>query len=109
MEVDRLEYKISRNRLSQVIRHAKSVHVQSLLKDAEGDARKMFSVVDGLLGKKASSTVLPELNSKQAADALSMFFIEKIETIRKGFGEMEKIHLLWTHPLQALLCRIFCQ
>ena len=87
LEVDRLLYQRARNRLSQAIRHAKSVQVQSLLEEAEGDARKMFSVVDGLLGKESSSPVLPELDSKQAADALSTFFVEKIETIRNGFSE----------------------
>ena len=58
LEEHKQAYKRARNRFAQEIRHAKSQHVQSVLKAAGTDSRKMFSVVNDLLGKKIGITNL---------------------------------------------------
>ena len=87
LEVDKQLFQKARNKCSQEIRHAKSKHVQNVLEEAGTDSRKMFSVVNDLLGKKSTPPVLPDISSEQAAMALSNFFSDKVETIRKNFGD----------------------
>jgi hypothetical protein len=82
---------------------AKSSHLQSVLEAA--NSRKMFSVVNRLLGKEVDSPVLPELSEQDAANTLSAFFIEKIETIRSGFGDSSDLpHVEPTFVGQPLTC-----
>jgi hypothetical protein len=101
--VDREIYQCARNQYSQEMRKAKSSYIQSVLEAA--DSRKMFSVVDRLLGKEVDSPVLPELTEQDAANALSAFFIEKIETIRSGFGDSSDLpHVEPTFVGQPLTC-----
>ena len=83
--------KRARNRFAQEIRHAKSQHVQSVLKAVGTDSRKMFSVVNDLLGKKSASPILPDNTNETAADTLSIFFKDKIETIRNSFGDCHSL------------------
>ena len=58
LEVDKQMFRKARNKLAQVIRHEKSEHIQSVLKSAGMDSRRMFSIVNDLLGKKCESPVL---------------------------------------------------
>ena len=74
-----------------MIRHEKSVHIQSVLKSAGKDSRKMFSIVNDLLGKKCETPVLPDMTSEKAAETLSNFFTDKVEKIRKIFGEQDDL------------------
>ena len=64
IEEHKQAYKRARNRFAQEIRHTKSQHVQSVLKAAGTDSRKMFSVVNDLLGKKSASPILPDKTSQ---------------------------------------------
>ena len=87
IEVDKQMFRKARNMFAQEIRHAKSEHVQAVLKAAGTDSRKMFSVVNDLLGKKSAPLVLPDLSSELAAATLCSYFNDKVETIRQSFGE----------------------
>ena len=85
LEVDKQMFKIARNKLTNVIRRAKAKQVQSALEAAGTDYRKLFSIVQNLLGKNELSPILPDMSSEQAAEALNEFFNEKVETIRNSF------------------------
>ena len=51
----------------------------------------MFSVVNDLLGKKSVSPILPDNTNEAAAETLSIFFKDKIETIRNSFGDCHSL------------------
>ena len=91
LEEHKQAYKRARNRFAQEIRHAKSQHVQSVLKAADTDSRKMFSVVNDLLGKKSASPTLPDKTRETAAETMSIFFNDRIETIRKSFRDCNSL------------------
>ena len=58
--------------------------------DAAGtDSRKMFSVVNSLLGKDSASPILPELDDECTASTLYTLFEEKIQIIRTGLEAEE--------------------
>ena len=74
----------SRSHCTQAVRRAKADHIQYVLDATGTDSRRMFSVVDSLLGNNSSSTILPELTDQCAASTLCAFFEEKIQTIWTG-------------------------
>ena len=94
LECDKQIFRKERNKFAQVIRHEKSEHIQSLLKSAGTDSRKMFSIVNDLLGKRCETLVLPDMSSEKAAETLGNFFTDKVEKIRKSFGERDSLPLV---------------
>ncbi|KAK7497772.1 hypothetical protein BaRGS_00010906 [Batillaria attramentaria] len=79
LEVHRQLYKSARNRYNKAVKSAKSDFIVNSL--STSDPRRLYSIVNNLLGKKETSTVLPELDEKTAADTLSSFFSDKITKI----------------------------
>ena len=55
----------------------------------QGDQKKLFQIVDKLLGR-GKQTVLPEFtNAKDMAQMFNEFFISKIATIRTSLADLE--------------------
>nr|KAG5696973.1 hypothetical protein BaRGS_008435 [Batillaria attramentaria] len=71
LEVHRQLYKSARNRYNKAVKSAKSDFIVNSL--STSDPRRLYSIVNNLLGKKEASSVLPELDEKTAADTLSSF------------------------------------
>ncbi|KAL8596981.1 hypothetical protein ACOMHN_054712 [Nucella lapillus] len=86
-EGDRQIYRHARNQCSREEDKAIAQHVTQELNAASSDPKKMYSVVNGLLGEDKPSPVLPDLDDKTAADTLGTYFSDKIQTIRDGFGD----------------------
>jgi hypothetical protein len=82
LEVHRQIFKQARNQVSLAIKQARVDHIQSELDAASSDPRKMYAVVDGLLGKDSSSPVMPDLDTTTAANSLAEYFVNKIKSIR---------------------------
>lgn len=49
--------------------------------------RRMFSVVNSLLGKNLEPAILPKVDNQTAADMLNSYFVNKVKTIRDEFSE----------------------
>ena len=60
--------------------------MQSKLKHAADDPKKMFAVVNQLLSKGRAPPVQPDLDDKSSAESLYVFFAEKIEEIRESLS-----------------------
>ena len=69
---------------------AKTDHVQGEHDGASSDPRKMFSLVNKLLGKDASLPIFPDLEDRPAANLLIIVFKAKISTIADRFADSEE-------------------
>ena len=87
LEVHRQIYRQTRNRCKMEAKKARAEHIKEVLDGASNDPRKMYCIVNKLLGKDSVSPVLPEMEDQAAADALSAFFADKIKTIRESFTD----------------------
>ena len=56
------------------IKRAKTEYIQSELDEASSDPRKMYGVVNKLLGKNVSFPVLQDVDNTSAASILSLAF-----------------------------------
>ena len=82
-EVHKQLFKQAHNKCTQVVWKVKTDYVHQELDGALSDPHKMFTVVNKLLGKDASSPIFPDLEDRAAADLLTAFFNKKISTIRE--------------------------
>ncbi|PVD23037.1 hypothetical protein C0Q70_16299 [Pomacea canaliculata] len=87
LEVDRQIYRHTRSQCSAIIVKARSRYVMNIVSSAVSDSRKMFAVVNGLLGKDVTQPVLPEMDDQTAASTLSAYFEDKIKTIMDSFSD----------------------
>ncbi|PVD20262.1 hypothetical protein C0Q70_20759 [Pomacea canaliculata] len=87
LEVDRQIYRHTRSQCSAIIVKARSRYVMNILSSAVSDSRKMFAVVNGLLGKDVTQPILPEMDDQTAASTLSAYFEDKIKTIMDSFSD----------------------
>ncbi|PVD24342.1 hypothetical protein C0Q70_14823 [Pomacea canaliculata] len=87
LEVDRQIYRHTWSQCSAIIVKARSRYVMNIVSSAVSDSRKMFAVVNGLLGKDVTQPVLPEMDDLTAASTLSAYFEDKIKTIMDSFSD----------------------
>ena len=75
--------------VKKTISKSKSVILQNKISDCNGDQKKLFKIVDTLLGRTKEAT-LPKYDSPLTmACAVNIFFIDKIDTIRAEFLLLE--------------------
>ena len=75
-----------RNRL----RWNRKRHVNKVIEDCNGDAKKLFSVINDLVGKEVE-VKLPEYDGdKHLADDFMNYFINKIKCMRSKLGHFSK-------------------
>ena len=75
--------------MKEAISKRKSELMEQRVIDCEGDQKKLFSLIQSLLGSK-KNTVLPEYTSSfTLASTINMFFIDKISTIKIEFPLLE--------------------
>ena len=68
---------------------SKSVILQTKISDCNGDQKKLFKIVDTLLGRNKEAT-LPKYDSPlNMAFVMNIFFIDKIDNIRAEFPLLE--------------------
>ena len=85
----RLEYKRLCNDVKELVLSAKSNFYVNEIQSCDGDQRKLYKVVDTLLGRSKPAT-LPSADSNQAlAESFNTFFTSKIATIRQKLSDLE--------------------
>ena len=73
----------------KAISKSKSIILQKKISDCNGDQKKLFKIVDTLLGRNKEAT-LPKYDSPLTmASAMNTFFIDKIDNIRAEFPLLE--------------------
>ncbi len=104
LTVHRIAYKDSCEEVKKLIKEAKSSYFIKQIKDCEKDQKKLFQIVNNLLGRGKSSH-LPEFSSAATlAEIFKEFFVTKISKTRTGFSEMEAtIEDLRCPPLTSFL------
>ena len=71
------------------MKDSKTVTIQNKINDCKGDQKKIFKIIDSLLGRKKQQ-VLPEYTcSFSLATMINTFFVEKIDSIRAEFPLLE--------------------
>ena len=82
-------YKESCKAVKQAIIESKAKITQQKIIDCNGDQKKLFKIVDPLLGRN-KTTVLPEYSDPATlASTINTFFIDKIDKIRTEFPLLE--------------------
>ena len=75
--------------VKKAISKSKSVILQKKISDCNGDQKKLFKIVDTLLGRNKEAT-LPKYDSPLTmASVMNNFFIDKIDNIRAEFPLLE--------------------
>ena len=74
----------------KLVGKAKSEFYVKKIEDCEGDQRKLYSVIDGLMGRN-KPTVLPSATSNHIlAGTLNNFFVTKIVNIKQDLSSLEQ-------------------
>ncbi len=104
LTVHKQVYKESCETIKKLIQKAKSDYFLEQIKDCEGDQKKLFRIVDKLLGHN-KSTPLPHFSDAQIlANTFNEYFITKISTIRTLLATLETSTIdMSCPPLDTLL------
>ena len=86
---DRELFKEAKNRTQSMIDHAKSLHFQEKVSACSNDPKKLFRVVDTLLGNSTESPLPVHDSRVELATRFSDFFVEKIATIQSAFPSVD--------------------
>ena len=82
LEIHRDLYKQKRNYVVHLIQKVKKEHLLKLVEDCHCDQKRLFGVVDKLLGKDRNSLQLPSHEEKaQLAERFNVFFSEKVQDL----------------------------
>ena len=102
-ENHRQEYRLHCDAVKKVIKKAKSQYFLTKIEQCEGDQKKLFNIVDSLLGR-GKSTELPHSASPiDLAEAFNDFFITKIAKIRTDLQNLESTTSTLSFDLQSAL------
>lgn len=103
LPADRELFIVAKNRTQSMIDEAKSLHYREKVSACSDDPKKLFRVVDTLLGNSTESP-LPVHDSRiELATRFSDFFIEKIVTIQSAIPSVDNPPRLQAPPLQSQL------
>ncbi|XP_077862475.1 uncharacterized protein LOC144344404, partial [Saccoglossus kowalevskii] len=87
LTVHRQIYKSKRNKVNDLIDVSRRSYFADKIADCNGDQRKLFSIVNGLLGSTNNLNALPIHDNKiNLANRFSMFFVDKIKKINQGLN-----------------------
>ena len=75
--------------VKKAIRKSKSVILQNKISDCNGDQKKLFKIVDTLLGRIKKATLPKYQSPLTMASVMNNFFIYKIGNIRAEFPLLE--------------------
>ena len=74
-----------RNRYTRMIRFNKRSSIASLVQSSEKDAKKLFKIMNSILGRNDDNPMPPSKTDKQLAEDFASYFSEKIDKIREKF------------------------
>ena len=63
----------------------KRASLAKLVESAQGDSKKLFKVVNSLLGQKEDNPMPPSRTPEELAEGFATYFLEKIDKIRDKF------------------------
>ena len=75
--------------VKKAISKSKSVILQNNISDCNGDQKKLFKIVDTLLGRNKEATLFKYDSPITMASVMNNFFIDKIDNIRAEFPLLE--------------------
>ena len=105
LTVHRLEYRKQCNNVKELIQIAKSQYYLKQVAECEGDQKKLFSIVDSLLGRDKSE-ILPSLtNPLSLANTFNNFFVSKIAKIQEDLNNTTTIAPKLSFDLETALFR----
>ena len=78
-----------RNRYITMLNYNKRASLATLVESAEKDSRKLFRIVNSLLGRKDENPMPLGKTDSELAEGFATFFLEKIDKIRDRFKEIE--------------------
>ena len=104
LTVHKLKYKESCDYVKKLLQKAKSNYYLKQIEDCEGDQKKLFCIVDKLLGRNRP-TPLPKFTVAQTlAQTFNEYFVTKISTIRTTLAALETSTVdMACPPLDSLL------
>ena len=82
LTIHRELYATARNKVSTLIRQAKTTFYTDRVEECKDDQKALFSVVDEILGRKKQQSLPPHDSLKDVLDRFSVFFHTKISNIR---------------------------
>jgi len=89
LTVHRLQYRADCLAVKNAISKAKSAHYLKKIENCEGDQKKLFAIVDSLLGRGKSNSLPSNQSPLSLAESFNEFFINKITAIRTALHQME--------------------
>ena len=102
--VRRSEYRESCERVKHLIRKAKEEYFIKKIDECQGDQKKLFQIVDKLLGRNKSTSLPHFTDSKIMARIFNEFFVTKISDIRCLLSTWESsATVMACPPLNSLL------
>ena len=91
---NRIKYKSAKATYNVVLDEAKCSHYNSKIKDAGQDSREVNRVMKKTLLYEDKASPLPDHESPQdLADKFALFFIGKIEKIRRELPQVESVEV----------------
>ena len=104
LTVHRQAYEAQKVNVQNLLDEAKQNYYNEKVSDCEGDQKKLFGIVNKLIGK-GKSNILPDHNNLDSlVNSFAEFFQGKIETIRSNLEELETTTSpLSCQPVETLL------
>ena len=104
LTVNRHAFKDSCEEVKKKIREAKSNYFIKQIKECDQDQRKLFKIVDNLLGRAKPSSLPEHSTASSLAEIFNEYFVTKISNIRTLLTDMEtSIADLQCPPITSLL------
>ena len=72
-----------------MIQSNKRNSLASLVQSSKKDAKKLFKIVNSILGRNDDNRMPPSRSDKQLAEEFASYFLEKIDKIREKFKGIE--------------------
>ena len=91
LKSDRETYRRSCEKVKDLRCKAKAKYYQDKVEQCEGDQKKLFEIVDSLLGRGKCKSLPPNEDAFSLAEAFSEFFITKIQKIRDILSELSRL------------------
>ena len=82
-------YKQDCRKVKECIHRSKSEFFRLKIVECDGNQRKLFNIVDSLLGRGKPAALPTAANPSQLAESFNVFFINKIATIRTNLCALE--------------------
>ena len=74
-----------------MLSNEKATYYKSRINDCVGDQKALFSIANELMHRGKPNTLPEHESSALLAEEFSGFFIDKIDKIRQGFGNVNSI------------------